>query len=130
KTVSNRDKENQQLTNRILEIYHESKRRYGAPKIHYLLNQEGYNVSLKRVQRLMKKVDIQSITVKKFRPTPSKEKVVERDNLLQRDLGHKLKMKNGLAISLTSIHFNMAGAILHLSWIYILRRLLVFLLIV
>src|SRR5699024_12067637 len=48
KTVSNRDKENQQLTNRILEIYHESKRRYGAPKIHYLLNQEGYNVSLKR----------------------------------------------------------------------------------
>src|SRR5699024_12375433 len=40
KTVSNRDKENQQLTNRILEIYHESKRRYGAPKIHYLLNQE------------------------------------------------------------------------------------------
>src|SRR5699024_9462474 len=53
--------------------------------IHYLLNQEGYNVRLKRVQRLMKKVDIQSITVKKFRPTPSKEKVVERDNVLQRD---------------------------------------------
>ena len=32
KTVSNRDQENQQLTNRILEIHHESKRRYGAPK--------------------------------------------------------------------------------------------------
>src|SRR5699024_10765338 len=85
KTVSNSDKENQQLTNRIIEIYHESKRRYGAHKIHYLLNQEGYNVSLKRVQRLMKKVDIQSIIVTKFRPSPSKEKVVERDNLLQRD---------------------------------------------
>src|SRR5699024_12462068 len=82
KTVSNRDKENQQLTNRILEIYHERKRRYGAPKIHYLLNQEGYNVSLKRVQRLMKKVDIQSITVKKFRPTTSKEKDVEHDHRL------------------------------------------------
>src|SRR5699024_12617073 len=32
------------------------------------------------------KVDIKSITVKKFRPTPSKEKVVQRDNLLQRDV--------------------------------------------
>ena len=41
KTVSNRDQENQQLTNRILENQHESKRRYGAPKIHYLLNHEG-----------------------------------------------------------------------------------------
>lgn len=103
KTVSNRDKENQQLTNRILEIYHESKRRYGAPKIHYLLNQEGYNVSLKRVQRLMKKVDIQSITVKKFRPTPSKEKVVERDNLLQRDFRAQAKNEKWVG-DITYIH--------------------------
>lgn len=85
RTISNRDKENQQLTKRIIEIYNDSHKRYGAPKIHYNLNQEGYNVSLKRVQRLMKKADIQSITVKKFRPTPSKEKVVERENILQRD---------------------------------------------
>ena len=33
----------------------------------------------------MKKADIKSIIVKKFRPTPSKEKVVERENILQRD---------------------------------------------
>src|SRR5699024_12833926 len=97
------DKENQQLTNRILEIYHESKRRYGAPIIHYLLNQEGYNVSLKRVQRLMKKVDIQSITVKKFRPTPSKEKVVERDNLLQRDFRAQAKNEKWVG-DITYIH--------------------------
>ena len=32
KTVSKRDQENQQLTNRILEMYHGSKRRYGALK--------------------------------------------------------------------------------------------------
>jgi len=62
------------------------KKRYGAPKIHYILNQEGYHVSLKRVQRLIKKAGIQSITVKKFRPTPGKEKVVECDNLLQGDI--------------------------------------------
>src|SRR5699024_10657274 len=37
------------------------------------------------------KVDIQSITVKKFRPAPSKEKVVELDNLLQRDFRTQAK---------------------------------------
>jgi putative transposase len=42
-------------------------------------------VSLKRVQRLMKKADIRSIIQKKFRPYPSKETVVERENLLERD---------------------------------------------
>jgi len=55
KTISNRDQENHDLTGRILEIYTESKGRYGAPKIHHLLSKEGYHVSLKRVQRLMKK---------------------------------------------------------------------------
>nr|WP_281269904.1 IS3 family transposase [Gracilibacillus dipsosauri] len=85
KSISNREQENRQLTERIIEIHQESKLRYGAPKIHHLLVKEGYRVSLKRVQRLMKKADIKSITVKKFRPTPSKEKVVERENILQRD---------------------------------------------
>lgn len=33
----------------------------------------------------MKAAGIRSITVKKFRPTPSKEKVVERENILKRD---------------------------------------------
>ena len=42
KTISNRDQENHDLTKRILEIYNESKARYGAPKIHHLLCKEGY----------------------------------------------------------------------------------------
>lgn len=42
-------------------------------------------ISVNRVQRLMRKANIKSIIVKKFRPTPSKEKVVERENILQRD---------------------------------------------
>jgi putative transposase len=33
----------------------------------------------------MKKAGIRSIIVKKFRPTPSKEKVIERDNILKQD---------------------------------------------
>src|SRR5690625_5279645 len=85
KTISNSDQKNHELTERIIEIHNESKQRYGAPKIHYILREEGHQVSLKRVQRLMKKANIRSIIVKKFRPTSSKEKVVERENILQRD---------------------------------------------
>ncbi len=85
KTTSNRERENNELTEKIIEIYNDSKKRYGAPKIHRVLQKKGYHVSLKRVQRLMKKAGIQSIIVKKFRPTPSKENVVERDNILDRD---------------------------------------------
>jgi len=85
KTISNRDRENNELTQRITEIHKESKERYGAPKIHHLLEEEGYKVSIKRVQRLMKAAGIRSITTKKFKPTPSKEKVVERENILKRD---------------------------------------------
>lgn len=85
KTISKRDQENVQITKRIIEIHNDSKQRYGAPKIHVKLEQEGYQVSLKRVQRLMKKANIKSIIVKKFRPASSNEKVVERENILQRD---------------------------------------------
>src|SRR5690625_2612574 len=89
KTISNREKENNELTKKIKKIHSASYKRYGAPKIHHLLEKEGYDVSLKRVQRLMKKAGIRSITVKKFRPTPSKEKVVERENILERDFSTK-----------------------------------------
>ena len=85
KTESNRDRENREFTEKIIRIYEESKKRYGAPKIHEILEKQGHKISLKRVQRLMKKADIRSIIVKKFRPTPSKEKVAERENIINRD---------------------------------------------
>ena len=85
KKESNRDCENREFTEKIIEVYEESKKRYGAPKIHETLEKQGHKISLKRVQRLMKKAGIQSITVKKFRPTPSKEKVEERENIIKRD---------------------------------------------
>ncbi len=82
---SNRDKENKELTAKIMEIHTESKQRYGAPKIHITLQKDGYLVSLKRVQRLMKKAGIRSIVSKKYRPYSSKQKVEERENLLDQD---------------------------------------------
>lgn len=81
-----RVRENKELTEGIREIHAESKQRYGAPKIHFLLKQEGYLVSLKRVQRLMKKAGMRAITQKKYRPQVSKHQVEARDNLLNRDI--------------------------------------------
>ncbi|WP_454871082.1 IS3 family transposase [Priestia megaterium] len=85
KTVSNREQENQELTKEIQRIYLKSKARYGAPKIHQILVKSEFYLGLKRVQRLMKKAGIRSVTKKKYRPYPSKEKVMQLDNLLKRD---------------------------------------------
>ncbi|MBB2480860.1 IS3 family transposase [Bacillus sp. APMAM] len=80
-TRTNRDRENRELTDKISRIHQESKKRYGAPKILVLLGKQDYKASIKRVQRLMSAVGIRSIIAKKFRPTPSKEKVVERKHI-------------------------------------------------
>ncbi|WP_438769971.1 IS3 family transposase [Brevibacillus sp. JB24b] len=85
KEASPRENENQQITKRIMQIHLESKGRYGAPKIHFLLRSKGVSISLKRTQRLMKKADIRSITRKKFRPQSSKDRVIERPNILDQD---------------------------------------------
>ena len=77
--------ENETLKNKILEIYTESNRRYGAPKIQKILETSGQNISIKRVQRLMKQLNIHSIVIRKFRPAKINKKVVERENLLKQN---------------------------------------------
>ena len=85
-TESKWKRENQQLLKRIKEIYFESKRRYGAIKVHRQLFKEGVLVSLKRVQRLMKSAGLASISQKKYIPYKQpKELVLERDNILKQD---------------------------------------------
>ncbi|WP_376786072.1 IS3 family transposase [Brevibacillus laterosporus] len=86
KEPSPRHKENQLITKRMIEIHQDSKGRYGAPKIHYLLNKEGFSISQKKVQRLMNKADIRSITRKKFRPQGSKDRVMERPFPLSKEI--------------------------------------------
>jgi len=86
RTDSNRTMENKQLSDRIMRIYLESGRRYGAPKIHQALAKQQINISLKRVQKLMRQLAIQSIIIKKWRPGHStSERIQERANLLKRD---------------------------------------------
>lgn len=77
--------ENEAILARLKIIHEESKGRYGAPKIHHILTQEGFTASLNRVQRIMKEAGIRSTIVKKYRPTSSSAQVEERENLLEQD---------------------------------------------
>ncbi|PEY28146.1 IS3 family transposase [Bacillus cereus] len=85
KTESKRSRENKKLTKKIKQIHQDSKERYGAPKIHQTLLEQGVQVSIKRVQRLMKKENVRSIILKKYKPHSSKSTVEERTNLLEQD---------------------------------------------
>ena len=64
KTECKRSRENKKLTKKIKQIHQDSEERYGAPKIHQTLLEQGVQISIKRVQRLMKKENIRSITLK------------------------------------------------------------------
>ena len=77
--------ENKAISDEILNIYTKSNKRYGSPKIHNKLLSKGYLVGLKRVQRLMRVLGIRSIITKKYRPSSSRIKIDERENLLKRD---------------------------------------------
>jgi len=78
--------ENKKLREAILQIYNDSGKIYGAPKIREKLKAQGYSkISLKRVQRHMKKLGIRSIVVKKYRPNANKKVYEQGENLLKRD---------------------------------------------
>ena len=58
----------------IIRIYKPNKGIYGAPRIHHILVTEGFNVSLKRVQRRMTEFGLCAITIKKYKHHSSKKK--------------------------------------------------------
>ncbi|WP_347708041.1 IS3 family transposase [Clostridium sp. D43t1_170807_H7] len=85
KAKSERELENEELKSAIKRIYKENKGIYGAPRIHHILGIEGFNVSLKRVQRRMTELGLCATTVKKYKPHSSKKVVEGLENVLKRD---------------------------------------------
>ena len=83
--MSARDSENQKLDEDIMTIYFDTKRRYGAPKIHQVLLTNGWHVSLKRVQRRMVTLGIHSIVIKKYRHFSDNQPAPEKENILKQD---------------------------------------------
>ena len=81
---SKREVENAELLHVIQIIHAESEQRYGAPKVHkQLLKKTHINVSLKRVQRLMRQHSLRSIVTKKFRPYSAKKVITQNPNLIK-----------------------------------------------
>jgi len=81
-----RDTENKSLSNNIRKIYEKSKKTYGSPRITIALRNQGIIVSRPRVARLMKRMNLKSITRKKFVvTTDSKHNYPVVENKLNRD---------------------------------------------
>lgn len=55
------------IQERILFHFHDSKMRYGAPKIKEMLHREGFTVTERTVGKYMKELDLRSIVSKKFK---------------------------------------------------------------
>ncbi len=89
RSESSREKETESFKQEILRIYHENKGRYGSPKIHFIMNKQGYNISEKRVQRLMREMNLYAITVKKYKYYSSKKVVEGLENVLKQDFTTK-----------------------------------------
>ena len=66
---SQRKIENMDLKQKIVIIYHNSRKTYGSPRIYQTLLRDGYQVSKKRVERLMREAGIYAVAKKKYRAT-------------------------------------------------------------
>ncbi len=64
---SERRKRREELTKRIKHHYHDSNGVYGSPKITELLKKEGIIVGEKTVGRIMRKNNLRSQAIKKFK---------------------------------------------------------------
>ena len=59
------DEKNKDIIEKIKEIYYANKGRYGYRRVTLELKNQGFNINHKKVQRLMKKFNLQSIIRKK-----------------------------------------------------------------
>lgn len=67
---SERKQRDEALSDRIVRIHRESRETYGAPRIHFELQENGERVSRKRIARLMRAMELAGVSRrKKFRTT-------------------------------------------------------------
>ena len=85
--VSSRRKASEGLEKAIQQVYLESNKIYGAPKVYAALIRQGIKMSLKRVQRHMKALGIRSIIRKRYRPCCRTQQmsVCHHPNILKQD---------------------------------------------
>ena len=92
--VTDRDKKNIEVSNKIREVYTIFKGRYGSPKITLELRRQGFTINHKKVEKVMKEHDLYSITKRKFKVTPnSKNTIKAAPDLVQREFTPKAPNK-------------------------------------
>ncbi len=110
--ISQRRKRDKALKKQILAIYHQSKQTYGSPRIHRQLANKGIRCGKKRVERLMRELDIQAVQKRKYRSTTnSNHKLPVADNIIERNFNPKTPNKLW-ALDITYIHT-------HEGWLYL-----------
>jgi putative transposase len=83
---SRRSRENEKFKVKILDIFHNSHRTYGAPRIHEELRSLGLPCGRHRVARLMKELGIKAKTKRRFKATTnSKHNLPVAPNLLEQN---------------------------------------------
>ena len=84
--TSNRNQENDNLLNKIKDVYKSSRQTYGSPRVHAELKLTGESCSRKRVAKIMKAAGIAAKMKKKFKVTTKADpKAVPAVNLLNQD---------------------------------------------
>ena len=80
------DDKNKDIIEKIKEIYYANKGRYGYRRVTLELKNQGFNINHKKVQRLMKKLNLQSIIRKKRKYSSYRGQVGRiADNHIRRD---------------------------------------------
>ncbi|NJR71594.1 MAG: IS3 family transposase [Synechococcales cyanobacterium CRU_2_2] len=83
---SPRARENQILSEQIVEIFEASRGTYGSPRMHEALLERGFEVGLNRVARLMAELELRARPKRKFKATTDSEHSFPiSDNLLNRE---------------------------------------------
>ncbi|MFC4602067.1 IS3 family transposase, partial [Cohnella hongkongensis] len=67
--TSDQERQHKEWTDQIKEVYEQSRRLYGSPKIASKLRQQGVVISERTVTRIMNKQQWRSRTVKKYKAT-------------------------------------------------------------
>ncbi|RXG63564.1 IS3 family transposase [Candidatus Atribacteria bacterium 1244-E10-H5-B2] len=67
--LSKRRIKDMKLKQKIREIYTNSRKTYGSPRIHQKLLREDYAIGKKRVERLMQELGIQAVAKRKYKAT-------------------------------------------------------------
>jgi putative transposase len=86
--LSAREREDGELSKQITNIYQQHQRRYGSPRIHAQLRDEGVHIGYKRVVRLMKQAGLAARhRTHRVMTTRADPDATPADNVLDRDAG-------------------------------------------